>query len=274
MEEIALSRTHETMLAEGDLWRVRDLVCTAGPRDRPFEERHEEACIAAVLGGSFAYRSTHGRVTLAPGALLLGNAGRCFTCDHEHAAGDRCVSITLAPALLEEIATDIPGLRRAAFAVHRIPPLPATAPALAAIESGTEDWEEIAIAIAGRALALLADAPVMRVGAADERRVTTALGVIAASPAEPHSLAALAARAGLSRYRFLRVFRAVAGVTPHQFVLRTRLHRAAIRLRRECGAISAIAYDEGFGDLSTFNARFRRTFGCAPSAYRRRNAVT
>lgn len=268
-----MSRTHERLLAEGDLWRVRDLVCAAGPHDRPFEERHDEACIAAVLGGSFAYRSTHGRVTLAPGALLLGNAGQCFTCGHEHAAGDRCVSITLAPALLEEIAADIPGLRRAAFAAHRIPPLPATAPALAAIESRTEDWEEIAVALAGRALTLLADAPAMRVGAVHERRVTAALSVIAAAPAEPHSLAALAARAGLSRYRFLRVFRAVAGVTPYQFVLRTRLGRAAIRLRREPISISAIAYDEGFGDLSTFNARFRRTFGCAPSAYRRRSAV-
>ena len=30
----------------------------------------------------------------------------------------------------------------------------------------------------------------------------------------------------------------------------------------------AIAFDAGFGDLSTFNARFRETFGASPSAFR------
>src|SRR5689334_9067881 len=29
-----------TTLAEGDGWRVADVICTSGPDDRPFEERH------------------------------------------------------------------------------------------------------------------------------------------------------------------------------------------------------------------------------------------
>ena len=40
----------------------------------------------------------------------------------------------------------------------------------------------------------------------------------------------LAAEAGLSIYHFVRTFRRVTGVTPHQFLMRTRLRRAAVRL--------------------------------------------
>ena len=35
-------------------------------------------------------------------------------------------------------------------------------------------------------------------------------------------------------------------------------------------AITAIAFDAGFNDLSTFNRRFRRVMGESPSAYRAR----
>jgi AraC family transcriptional regulator len=72
----------------------------------------------------------------------------------------------------------------------------------------------------------------------------------------------------MSPYHFLRTFRQVVGMTPHQFVLRTRLHRAAVRLRRSDESVSAIAFDAGFNDLSTFNRRFRRVIGVSPSAYR------
>ena len=57
-------------------------------------------------------------------------------------------------------------------------------------------------------------------------------------------------------------------MTPHQFLLETRIRRAAERLLSGAEPVSTIAYDAGFGDLSTFNARFRRQFGRTPSAYR------
>ena len=49
-----------------------------------------------------------------------------------------------------------------------------------------------------------------------------------------------------------------------------RLRRAAVRLRRTSDSISAIAYEAGFNDLSTFNRRFRRIMGMTPGAWRRR----
>jgi len=88
----------------------------------------------------------------------------------------------------------------------------------------------------------------------------------------PLTLAALAREAAMSPFHFLRTFRRVAGMTPHQFILRLRLHRAALRLRLDDEPITAIAYDAGFNDLSTFNRRFRRLMGVSPSAFRHARA--
>ena len=77
----------------------------------------------------------------------------------------------------------------------------------------------------------------------------------------------------MSPYHFLRSFRHVVGMTPYQFVLRIRLHRAAVLLRRTDKRVSAIAYDAGFNDLSTFNHRFRRVMGDNPGIYRTRHGL-
>ena len=67
-------------LAAGPGWYVRDMICTAGPQDRPFEEQHRTFSIAAVASGTFHYRTSRGSALLAPGAILLGNHGDCFEC--------------------------------------------------------------------------------------------------------------------------------------------------------------------------------------------------
>jgi AraC family transcriptional regulator len=262
-------------LACGAGWSVSDIVCTSGPRDRPFEERHEAVSIAAVTAGTFQYRTTGGSAVMAPGAIVLGNAGACFECGHEHGIGDRCLAFSFTPALLETVVSDIPGARRMTFAVPHLPPLPALLPLLATAEAAREEEDaaglaEVALALAGAVAATLADsvrhapAPSRR----DERRISDALRRIEAAAHEPLGLPDLASEAGMSLYHFLRTFRLVAGMTPHQLVLRTRLHRAAVRLRTSNEPISAIAFDAGFGDLATFNRRFRRLMGCTPRAYR------
>src|SRR3546814_13700301 len=88
---------------------------------------------------------------------------------------------------------------------------------------------------------------------------------------QPHSLDALAALACMSKYHFLRSFRRITGSTPYDWLLSLRLRRAAVRLRESTDGIAAIAYDAGFGALSTFNARFKDVFGKTPGEWRIQN---
>ncbi|MDX8464520.1 AraC family transcriptional regulator [Mesorhizobium sp. VK23B] len=266
-------------LASGPGWQVSDVICTARAGDRPFEEQHRSFCIAAVTRGTFRYRTRQGTAVLAPGAILLGNPGACYECGHEHGAGDRCLSFHFSPAYIESLVAGVPGAKRLGFAGPRLPPLPALAPLLAQAEAAremadSEAFEELGLRIAGAVIGAAADTPeVARTPSRrDQKRVAEAVRLIELNAERPLSLAELADGAATSPYHFLRTFRHVAGMTPYQFLLRTRLHRAAVRLRASDEAISTIAFDAGFNDLSTFNRRFRRKMGEAPGAYRDKRA--
>jgi AraC family transcriptional regulator len=58
-------------------------------------------------------------------------------------------------------------------------------------------------------------------------------------------------------------------VTPHQYLLRLRLQRAAFRLRIEPAKVVDIALESGFGDVSNFNRSFRAEFGVTPRIWRK-----
>ncbi len=263
------------VLASGPGWRAQDVICSCGPHDRTVQEEHDVGCIAIVTGGTFRYRSTVGSAVLAPGALLLGNPGHNFECSHDHSTGDRCLSFKFAPEFLEDVAAAVPGARQVEFKVPRLPPRPDLLPVVVAAEAARDDGdaaelEEIAVRLAGVVSAALAE-PARRPAApsrSDERRISAALHRIERDAHKPLSLAGLAGVAAMSPYHFLRTFRVVVGMTPHQYILHTRLHRAAVGLRRTADSISAIAFAAGFNDLSTFNRRFARIMGASPGAYR------
>jgi AraC family transcriptional regulator len=254
-------------VAEGQGWRVTDIVCTAGPRDPRFEEQHTCATIAIVVAGSFQYRTAAGRAVMTPGSLLLGNPGHYFECGHEHAVGDRCISFQYDPAYFGD-DTPFP-------ASTRVPPVRAIAALTsqvhaALVGSSRVSWEEIAVSVAGHTLDTIRPARSATLDA--ESRVTRAVRLLDSEPAADTSLARLAEEANLSPYHFLRVFQSVTGVTPHQYVLRTRLRLAAVRLATTLDRVSKIALESGFGDLSNFNRTFRAEFGASPRAYRRQYA--
>src|SRR5262249_2828028 len=124
-------------LARGDGWKVQDVVCTSGPQDRPFEERHTGATVAIVAAGSFQYRGSAGRELMTPGSLVLGDAGQAFECGHEHGAGDRCISFWYAPDYFEHLAADAGGSAvKRGFRMLRLPPLRPTSAIVAQACSG------------------------------------------------------------------------------------------------------------------------------------------
>jgi len=270
-----LAKIAVELLARGDGWTVQDVICTSGPQDRPFEEKHSCVSIAIVVAGSFQYRSAAGHELMTPGSLLLGNAGQSFECGHEHGEGDRCLSFGYAPDFFERVAADA-GSASSEFHRIRVPPLRALAPLVARACAGLAvsmdvPWEEISLELAARTIRLAdglsshrSDPPTR-----DVSRVARTVRTIERHPDARLTLRALARMVGLSPYHFLRTFERLTGVTPHQYIVRARLRAAAKRLASERGKVIDIALDCGFGDVSNFNRAFRAEFGVSPRIYRR-----
>ncbi|MFW5417085.1 helix-turn-helix domain-containing protein [Nocardiopsis sp. CNT-189] len=82
------------------------------------------------------------------------------------------------------------------------------------------------------------------------------------------TLAAMAARCGMSERTFGRRFREQTGTTPLQWLLRARVRRAQLLLETTDEGVERIAVRAGFGSPAAFRERFRRVVGVAPRAYR------
>ena len=304
-------RPARRLLAGGEGWSVSDVICTAGPHDRSFEEQHSDACIAIVTAGSFQYRSSAGREMLTPGSLMLGNPGQCFECGHEHGVGDRCIAFSYEPKYFQRLAAETGVRSRSArFSVLRVPPvrelsslIVRACAGLAEFGDGVPDcgqstfaaraerlaghsledasssdgrevlWEEISVELAARALEIASGGESNQGSSpAAEARVTRIVRMIESHPDADHGLGALARETKLSRYHFLRIFQQLTGITPHRYILRARLRRVATRLMLEPAQVLDVALDSGFGDVSNFNHAFRAEFGVSPRAYRKRHA--
>jgi AraC-like DNA-binding protein len=186
------------------------------------------------------------------------------------------VSLRLDPAFFEEIAATAAGTSRFRFPTSALGAGGAMSSFAAVLEAVPRGCDPIRIeeGVAGLATSVIARlsgvrrAPV-RVSAQDERRLARVLALMDASATERLDLARLAGVAAMSKFHFLRVFRRVVGVTPHQHLVRLRLRHAAVKLLSTSDPVTHIALESGFGDLSGFNLAFRRQFNRTPTAFRR-----
>jgi len=249
---------------------VTDYRCGVGPADAPFEERHEGFVLAYVRTGSFGYRVRGGSFELVAGSILIGHPGDEFTCSHEHVYGDECLSFELAPALVDTL-----GERPEIWRTGCLPPLSelmVLGELAQAVADGDSDvgLDEVGMAFAARFVEVASGRkrPSPEAGARDRRRAVDAALWLEAHSHEPIDLESAAREVGLSPFHFLRLFASVLGVTPHQYVVRSRLRHAARLLTEEGRSVTDVAYDVGFGDLSNFVRTFRRAAGVSPGAFR------
>jgi AraC-like DNA-binding protein len=131
--------------------------------------------------------------------------------------------------------------------------------------------EEVGLFLTRRFAELLSGRrPAQRMVSARDRRraVDAALWIEAHSP-EAIGLDAIARDAGLSVFHFLRLFKRVLGVTPHQYLVRSRLRQAVRLLTLDTRAVTSVAFDVGFNDLSNFVRTFHRAAGMSPQRFRR-----
>ncbi len=131
-------------------------------------------------------------------------------------------------------------------------------------------WEEHALELAERTARIAgAFSDSSSASPSATARVAEVIRKVERDPSTTYELSTMAQEARLSPFHFLRIFRSVTGVTPHQYLLRLRLQRAAASLRSEPGKIVDIALDCGFGDVSNFNRMFRAEIGVSPREWRK-----
>lgn len=245
--------------------------CTHGPDDMPFLEQHTCHSLSYVRKGSFGY-DTRGRThELVAGSVMVGHAGDEYTCSHDHhVCGDECLSFQLSPEL-----TDDMGLRKDTLRIGCAPPLPELmvyGELAQAAAHGDSDIgiDEAAILFVNRFVETTSGkSPKPRPATARDRRraVESALWIDAHADRDI-DLDAVAKQAGVSSFHFLRIFSSVLSVTPHQYLVRSRLRHAARLLTEDTRPITSIAFDVGFGDLSNFVRTFRRAAGVSPRSFR------
>jgi len=83
----------------------------------------------------------------------------------------------------------------------------------------------------------------------------------------------LARVAGVSKFHFVRSFKATYGETPIRYLTRRRVERAQDLLRAANLTVTEICLLVGFASLGSFSARFTQVVGESPTAYRNRWAA-
>jgi AraC-like DNA-binding protein len=226
--------------------------------------------LSYVRRGAFACRTRGRSFELVSGCLLVGRPGDEYMCTHDHVCGDECLSFQFDPALVEAIGGE------ALWRSVGVPPLPQLVVLAELAQSAADGNSDVSLAEAGMALASrfvdsLAgqDRDAGEATARDRRRAVEAALWLDANAHEAIDLDALAQMAGLSPFHFLRLFSRALGVTPHQYLIRARLRKAARMLADESRSITQVALDCGFADLSNFVRTFHRAAGVAPRTFRK-----
>ena len=249
---------------------VSDFRCSAGPDDTPFVERHRCHSVSYVRKGSFGCRTRGRFFELVAGSIMVGHPGDEYMCTHDHVCGDECLSFFLTPELVEAI-----GDRAEVWQIGSAPPLPelmvlgelAQAAADGRSDIGLDEVGQVFVSRFVEVVSGRAREPVPAKARDRRRAVETALWIDAHSHRQI-DLEHAAGQANISPFHFLRLFSSVLGVTPHQYLVRSRLRHAARLLADHDSSITDIAYDVGFGDLSNFVRTFHRAAGVSPLRFR------
>lgn len=262
-----------TLLSSAAGLRVFRYCCDASPGDLPFAEEFEDFSLSYVSRGSFGCDTRGQHFELVAGSFLIGRPGDEYRCSHDHHdGGDECLSFHWKASALDAI--DVDSQRWESGALPAIAPLAvlgAHGRSLREAAAGDCRLEEIAFRIAHRFAALRSGNTARksaRLTLRDRRRAVLAALFIDAHAEEPIRLEDIAALTNVSPFHFLRLFTRVTGLTPHQYLVRARLRRAAELLADPARRLSDIAFEVGFGDQSNFTKAFRAAAGLSPGQFR------
>lgn len=259
-----------TQLQAGSV-AVVDYRCDAKPGDRPYAEMHCSYSVSYVRAGTFGCQTRGNTFELVAGSVLVGHPGDEYLCTHDHHnGGDECLSFQFSSDVIETIGGD-----RSVWRSGAITPLSELMVLGELAQASAEGHSDIGLDEVGM---LFAARVVRQVSghhrssgparSADRRRAAEAALWIDAHGHQSVSLERVARHVDLSPFHFLRLFAGVLGVTPHQYLVRSRLRRSARLLAGDTRTITSVALDAGFADVSNFVRTFHRAAGLSPRQFR------
>jgi AraC-like DNA-binding protein len=211
--------------------------------------------------GSWQIRSRRGRGEVTPDRVLVAEADAEHDCQHPAGVDDRMLAVVYhkdvdpGPRLLIPQVTALHSVRRSLVAELR----------RAVPDRG--EVEALGLVL----LEVVRDAPRGFPSTGGRSRM---LASRLRAQADAHyrdpdlDLVAEALAAGMSRTRFIHVFRDAIGLTPHRYVVELRASHAARLLLGTSMPVTDVCFDSGFGSMPAFHAAFRAAYGMTPSAYR------
>lgn len=103
-----------------------------------------------------------------------------------------------------------------------------------------------------------------------DMHVARAVAAMKSDPKRRWTVASLGRIAGLSRAALARRFTTTLGISPYRWLATHRLRLAEEQLASTDAPLALIAQDVGYGCEFAFAKAFKRFYGIAPGAFRRR----
>ena len=226
--------------------------------------------LIVMLTGALSWQTRHGRGVARPGQALLLDCNA----PHTYAAQGKC-SFTFvhfaggqSAAIYEEIE------RTGGNMIHLPDPNELNETIGEMLSSMRRDRRlnegQASAMIYGMLMKLLERSGVSGEGGLGNPAVDRAIAYIQAHLSEPLSVEDMAASTGYSASYFSHLFTQDTGMSPYQFVVRSRVEHAQQLLMTTHQTVQEIAFQCGFNSAANFCYTFRRFTGLSPHAYRQR----
>ena len=248
------------------------------PHRDPDEERFHRATVIFTTTGSWAIRSSIGSTRVDPSVVALGDASRPYHASHEEQIpSDRTMFLEISePDDGAIFGGAMVELFRNVFSRQAVASTREIARVRAALAANVSDDAFASLRTDVLAMELLIElagtsspVDVPRLVSPDIRdRVLRAREYMDEHLSDNVDLSTLAREVALSPFHLSRLFRQEVGESPHGYLVRRRLDRAAELLVSTPMTVTQVCDRVGFGSPAHFSQMFRRRFGVPPSIYR------
>jgi len=226
--------------------------------------------LLVMLTGSLSYQTRLSRGTARAGQVLLLDCNA----PHAYAAQGKCSFTFLhfagaqSQSLYDEIVRNVGNLIPMASPneLHE-----SIGELLFAMRSDHRLNEaETSALIYSMLMKLLEHSGASGAGSSGNPVVDRAIGYIQSHLTDKLSVEEIAANAGYSASYFSHLFAEETGLSPYQFVVKSRIEHAQQLLKTTRQTVQEIAFQCGFNSAANFCYTFRRLVGTSPHEYRRR----